>query len=179
MKRNDKIYSKIRLKDPRFWFLKAYAYDSACTIIRKECSKIIYIEENPYLTINAVRSIPYLTAIASELFMKGYLIYKRVSYSEIRKLHHYLERIRKFCAKFGDSRFEEEELKFLTETCGEQLMENGGIRYPDKKDMVAYPEFKEALNILKAICGDVSETLPYNKLSIKGLHKNKYFEVKT
>ena len=164
-----------RLSDPRFWFLKAYAFASTCKVIWKECGKVIYVEENPELTLNSIRVTPYLTAIACELFMKGYLVYKGVSIKNIRSLDHDLKKIRQSCAKFGDKRFEENDLEFLTDTCGKQLMEDGGIKYPDKKDMVAFPEFKNALGILELISGEVNSLLPIKLEYSKGLTRNKYY----
>lgn len=150
---------KNRLKDPMMWFMKAYAYASICRVIRKECGKVLYIKENPELKINAIRAVPYLTGLASELFMKGYLISKGNSEKDVTILKHNLKNIREKCLEYGDKRFDNDNLKFLTDTCGDQLMEEGGIRYPDKHEMIAFPEFVDALDILQNICSDVEGKL--------------------
>lgn len=146
---------KKRLKDPRFWFMKAWAYASTCSFIWENFPKVTYVEENPGLKINAIRATPYIAGLASELFMKGYLVFKGVHPEKIQKFKHRLKDLREACAEFGDNRFKNDNLTFITDTCGDQLMEEGGIRYPDKHEMVVFPEFKNALNILEEICGEI------------------------
>ena len=152
-----------RLKDPMFWFMKAWAYTSTCAFIWKSFDKVVYAEENPELYINAVRSTPYLTGLACELFMKGYLISRGVEPSHVMKLKHNLKEIREACAVHGDKRFKNEDLKFLTDTCGEQLTENGGIRYPDRHEMPVFPQFKDALNLIQKISSEVESELMNEK----------------
>lgn len=148
-----------RLHDPRFWFMKAYAYASTCSVLWTAFPKVAYIEENPELCINAIRATPYLAGLASELFMKGYLIYKDIDPKKVESLKHNLEKIRKLCRKFGDIRFDNKNLVFLTGNYGKHLMEEGGIRYPDKHEMVVFPEFKDALDVLQEICGEAESDL--------------------
>ena len=147
-----------RLSDPMFWYMKAYAYASTCSFIWKSFGEVVYAEQNPELSINAIRSTPYLTGLACELFMKGYLVSKGGT-KNVMRLRHNLKEIREACAAFGDKRFEDKDLKFLTDTCGEQLMENGGIRYPDKHEMLVFPEFKNALNLIQKISSEVSSEI--------------------
>lgn len=78
---------------------------------------------------------------------------------KVIKLNHNLQNIREKCAEFGDNRFNNDHLKFLTDTCGEHLMEDGRIRYPNKHEMLAFPEFEHALNVLKEITGEVTEKI--------------------
>lgn len=150
---------KKRLKDPMFWFMKAWAYSSTCVFIWKEFLKVASPIENPELAINSIRATPYLTGLACELFMKGYLIFKGELHSKVIRLKHDLKALREECAKFGDIRFTDDNLKFLTDVCGEQLMENGGIRYPYTHEMPVFPEFKKALNILQEISGEVDSLI--------------------
>ena len=109
---------KNRLKDPMFWLMKAWTYSSTCMYIWKEFPKVAYPIENPELAINSIRATPYLTGLASELFMKGYLIFKGEQPNEAIRLKHDLKALRKECAKFGDTRFTDDHLKFLTDACG-------------------------------------------------------------
>ncbi|MBP9781509.1 hypothetical protein KBC89_02535 [Candidatus Woesebacteria bacterium] len=148
-----------------FWFMKAWAYSSTCKYIWKEISKVQssdcrYKTNNPELVGKVIRSTPYISGIAAELFMKGYLIYKEEKPVEVRKLDHNLKLIREKCASFGDKRFLNDDLIFLTDTCGEHLMEDGGIRYPDKHEMPIYiTVFEKALNVLQELSSEVSNVL--------------------
>lgn len=78
---------KSRLIDPRFWHAKAWQFASSSHFIRREFLKIkdgTKIDEVGDL-YNAINSVPYLTAVAIELFMKGYLVYKGVAPESLRK----------------------------------------------------------------------------------------------
>lgn len=79
-----------RLRDPMFWYMKAYAYSSTCSFIWSSFDKVSYAEENPELFINSIRATPYLTGLACELFMKGYLISKSVETKDVMVLGHNL-----------------------------------------------------------------------------------------
>ncbi len=150
-----KYIDKKRLKDPKMWFMKAYAYASTTSIIRREDGKVLYRWEDPELKINAIRAVPYLTGLTGELFMKGYLISKGVLPKNVKKFGHNLKRIREECLKFGDERFKDSNLIFLTDHCGEHLMEEGGIRYPDRREMAAFPQFEDAIVLLEEVCGSI------------------------
>lgn len=163
----DKKYwiDETRLNHPMFWFMKAWAYSSTCSFIWKELSRVQgsdrnYKTNNLELVANVIRSTPYISGIAAELFMKGYLIYKGENPLNVRNLNHNLKLIREKCASFGDKRFLNNYLIFLTDTCGEHLMEDGGIRYPDKHEMPIYfTDFEKALNVLQELSSEVSNML--------------------
>lgn len=149
-----------RLHDPMFWFMKASAYSSACIFIMEEFSEIRDGQEKPALYFNSIRAVPYLAGIASELYMKGYLIFKGEGPTALRNTRHNLKLLREKCVNFGDPRFKSGDLVFLTDTLGEHLMEDGGIRYPDKHEMPIYlTEFKKALDVLQKLGSEVSNTL--------------------
>ncbi len=156
MKNKYRIDEK-RLHDPSLWFFKARAYASVYSFIRKSFPKVVYAEGDPGSEIDAIRATPYIAGLAIELFMKGYLVFKGVDIEEIKNFRHRLKDLREACAKIGCKRFNDKNLKFITDTCGDHLMEEGGIRYPDKQDMLAYPQVKDALNILEEISGEIDK----------------------
>lgn len=152
-----------RLNDPRFWHMKAWQFASSSHFIRQEFLKIkdgAKMEEVGDL-YNAINSVPYLTAMAIELFMKGYLVYMGENAQRIRtQARHDLKRLRIMCAKYKDRRFLNRELIFITDRLGEQLTKEGGIRYPDVRPMVIYfDEFDIVLKTLQQISGEIDKEL--------------------
>lgn len=150
---------KKRLKDPVYWFMKAITYHSTVLFIIEEFDKIKSLDEKSYI-FNASLASPYLTGLASELYMKGYLVFEGKKSAKLRskKIGHNLKTLREICLSYGDQRFEDDSLIFVTDTLGEQLMEDGGIRYPDKHDIppIYFNKFEKALNILREISSEVS-----------------------
>lgn len=150
---------KNRLKDPIYWFMKAITYHSAAIFILKKFNRIKSLDEKPYI-FNASLTVPYLTGLASELYMKGYLVFKGKNPDTLRdrEIGHNLKNLREKCLNYGDHRFKENSLIFVTDTLGEHLMEDGGIRYPDKQDMppIYFKEFEKALSVLREISSEVS-----------------------
>lgn len=150
---------KKRLKDPMFWFMKASSYSSAVAYIWEKHKKLRSGTKPSHL-FNAINATPYLTGLAAELYMKGYLVFKGVSPSVLKKIGHNLKFLRRKCLEYGDTRFESEPLSFLTDTLGEHIVEGGGIRYPDKKPMAIYGDhFNEALGVLRKVSGDIERKL--------------------
>ncbi len=159
---------KSRLKDPRFWHMKAWHFSSTTHFIIQEFSKIkdgTPISEYGHL-FNAINTTPYITAVASELFMKGYLIHKGITAEKLRgrDIGHNLKKLREMCCNFKDDKFLNQDLVFLTNKLGEQLTNDGGIRYPDVNPMAIYFEvFENALNVLQKIASEVDEELSNKK----------------
>ncbi|MBP9700116.1 hypothetical protein KBD71_02435 [Candidatus Woesebacteria bacterium] len=154
---------KARLKDPRFWHMKAWHFSSTTHFIIAEFEKIkdgTPIQEYGHL-FNAINTTPYITGVATELFLKGYLVQKGVSIDKLRNdIGHNLQKLRELCCKFKDTRFLNSDLIFLTDTLGEQLTKDGGIRYPNVNPMAIYFEvFENSLNILQQIAGEVDVEL--------------------
>lgn len=151
---------KSRLKDPRFWHMKAWHFSSTTHFIVQEFKKIKDETPTPeygYL-FNAINTTPYITAVAAELFMKGYLIQKGISANKLRSkdIGHNLKKLREMCCKFKDIRFLNQDLVFLTNSLGEQLTKDGGIRYPDVNPMAIYFEvFENSLNILQQVASEI------------------------
>jgi hypothetical protein len=160
---------KSRLKDPRFWHMKAWHFASTTHFVVQEFKKIKVgtpIPEYGHL-FNAINTTPYITAVAAELFMKGYLIHKGTAADKLRnrEVGHNLKKLREMCCKFKDIRFLNQDLVFLTDSLGEQLTKDGGIRYPDVNSMPIYFEvFENSLNILQQIAGEIDKEL-FNKES--------------
>ncbi len=155
---------KKRLNDPRFWHAKAWQFASSSHFIRQEFLKIkdgAKIEEVGDL-FNAINSVPYITAVAIELFMKGYLVYKGEDPGILKKrqIGHDLRILRIMCAKYKDKRFLNRSLIFVTDRLGKQLMKDGGIRYPDVIPMgIYFDEFEDALKTLQQISGEIDKEL--------------------
>lgn len=155
---------KSRLKDPRFWHMKAWQFASTSQFIWQEFNKIkdgAKIEEIGHL-YNAINSTPYVTGMALELFMKGYLIHKGEKPEKLRskEVGHNLKKLRIMCCKFKDKRFLKRELVFVTDRLGEQIMKDGGIRYPDVHPMAIYfGEFDISLKTLEEIAGEIDKEL--------------------
>lgn len=148
-----------RLKNPWLWFMKASAYRSASLHILEEFRKFEPGDEISHV-INAINATPFLTALAAELYMKGYLVFKGEKPDCLKRIGHDLGILRKKCSEYGDSRFERDSLIYLTDTLGEHIMEHGGIRYPDHIEMAVSPSiFEEALNTLRGITGDVEKEI--------------------
>lgn len=64
------------------------------------------------------------------------------------------------CAKYKDKRFLNRELVFITDRLGEQLMKDGGIRYPDVRAMgIYFDEFDIALKTLGQISGEIDKEI--------------------
>src|SRR4030042_1207440 len=152
----DQLIDKKKLKHPDFWFVKAHAYASACLFILEEFSRAIKDKDGENrtrlkevtLSLSSVGATPYLVGISSELYMKGYLISKGEKPDALKRVGHNLKTIREKCATFGDPRFNDKDLIFLADTLGKYLMEDGGVRYPDKNDLPIYiPIFKNILNM--------------------------------
>ena len=144
-----------RLRDPKFWFMKASPYHSAVLYLQEEFRRIKNGSEISHLN-NAINTVPYLTGLAAELYMKGYLVFKGVEPNDVRKILHDLSYLRNECLKHGDSRFENDDLVFLTDTLGVHIMVYGGIRYPDKIDMPIYVTlFDSDLGVLREIAREI------------------------
>lgn len=139
--------------------MKAITYHSTVLFIKEEFDKIKSLDAKPYI-FNASLATSYLTGLASELYMKGYLVFKGENPDMLRerKVGHNLKTLRQKCLSYGDQRFKEDSLMFMTDTLGKHLMEDGGIRYPDKHDMppIYLNEFKKALCILRKISSEAS-----------------------
>lgn len=155
---------KKRLKDPMFWFMKAYQFSSNAELLIEELPKYKGQEifNMPKKLFNAISTIPYLVAQSCELFMKGYLVYNKVEASRLRRVDigHNLKKLREMCLGFGDIRFNNDHLIFVTDTLGEHLMDDGGIRYPDKMNMAIYSnEFEKALRSLQEVIGEITNLL--------------------
>jgi len=140
-----------RLSDPKLWFRKASSYSSTVFYLEENILRIKNGSEISHL-FNAINTVPYLTGLAAELYMKGYLVFKGVEPSEVRKIQHDLSDLRNKCLEYGDLRFENGALIFLTDALGIHIMKGGGIRYPNKKGIPIYlTHFKEALGVLMEI----------------------------
>ena len=150
-----------KLEDPMFWFMKAHEYCSASLYILDQFKKIKNGDKVSHL-FNAINATPYLTGLAAELFMKGYLVSKKVDPKKLaeKKIGHDLKVLRDMCLKYGDARFKNDPLIFLTDNLGVHIMKEGGIRYPDKGRMAVYnTQFEESLRVLREITGDVAREL--------------------
>lgn len=150
---------KKRLNDPIHWFMKAVTYHSTVLFIKEKFDKIKTLDAKSYI-FNASLAVPYLTGLTSELYMKGYLVYKGEKPAKLssKEIGHNLKTLREMCLSYEDQRFRENSLIFVTDTLGEYLMEDGGIRYPDKHDMppIYLNEFEKALNILREISSEIN-----------------------
>lgn len=144
--------------------MKAWQFASASHFIRHEFKRKVKdgakMEKIGHL-INAINSTPYITGMALELFMKGYLVHKGIDPDELKgKVKHNLKSLRIMCCEFKDSRFLNRELIFVTDRLGEQIMKNGGIRYPDVQPMgIYFDEFDIALKTLQEISGEIDREL--------------------
>lgn len=150
-----------RLKDPMFWFMKAWHFASAAQYIMNDHQNREEGSQPGHLD-NAINVAPYLTGLALELFMKGYLVHKDVDPRSLRErtIGHDLKKLRQMCLKFGDKRFNNKELVFFTDKLGEQVMKDGGIRYPDKLGVpIYYQEFEISLKNLQEVARDISNKL--------------------
>lgn len=156
--------NKERLKDPQFWHMKAWQFASTAQYIWNEFEKIedgTKIEKYGHL-FNAINSTPYITGMALELFMKGYLVSKGEEPNKLktRRIGHNLQELRTMCCKYKDKRFLTRELIFVTDRLGEQIMRDGGIRYPDVQPMPIYfDEFDISLKTLQTIAGEIDNEL--------------------
>lgn len=161
MRKNNKMpwIDERRLKDPLLWFMKASAYCSASLYILEEWTKLRSGDEISHV-INSINATPYLTCLAAELYMKGYLVFKGERPNDLKRIRHDLGCLRRMCSEYGDSRFISNSLIFLTDTLGDHIMEDGGIRYPHHKERPIYSTvFEEALNILRRITRDVENEI--------------------
>lgn len=162
-KKSEKYWvDKKKLNDPMFWFMKASYFSSTAELLIGELSKYdpAGLHDIPGNLFNAINTIPYLTGLSSELYMKGYLVYKGNDPYKLREKGHNLQKLREMCLKCGDKRFQNDNLMFLTDTLGEHLMDDGGIRYPDKENMAIYGnKFKKALECLQEITSGISDKL--------------------
>ena len=118
------LIDKERLRDPTIWFSKAAAYSATVLylqeniILLKTGSKISHI-------FKAIETAPYLTGLAAELYMKGYLIFKGLEPDDVREFQHHLSDLRNKCLEYGDLRFKNDALIFFTDTLGEHIMKVG------------------------------------------------------
>ena len=144
-----------RLRDPMIWFSKASSYSSAVLYLQENFNRIKTGSEISHL-FKAIQTVPYLTGLAAELYMKGYLVFKGAEANDVIKFRHNLSDLRNKCLEHGDKRFKDESLIFLTDVLGVHIMEGGGIRYPDKKEIPIYfTHFQEGLGVLMEIVRDL------------------------
>lgn len=144
-----------RLRDPMIWFSKASSYSSAVLYLQENFSRIKTGSEISHL-FNAIKTVPYLTGLAAELYMKGYLVFKGTEPHDVKKIGHNLSDLRIKCLEHGDQRFKNESLMFLTDVLGVHIIEGGGIRYPDKKEIPIYlTHFQEGLGVLMEIVREI------------------------
>lgn len=156
-----------RLKEPKAWFSKARGFAYTTRFLIDSFGNTVSGDsiEKRALIFGAIQSCPYTTGLAAELYMKGYLVYKGIDLKIITKIdnRHNLMHLRKMCLVY-DSRFNNVHLKFVTDKLGEQIMKNGGIRYPNIDHMPIYfNEFIDTIAILTRITKEVEFTIEKNK----------------
>ncbi len=149
-----------RLDDPIHWYAKAWSYASTSHYLMVHFENIKdgeKLEDVGHL-FNAIQAVPFITGIAIELFMKGYLVFQGVDSDELMsEYRHNLKKIRQKCCTYDDKRFLNRELIFFTDKLGEQIMSKGGIRYPDKLNTgVYFEDFNIALITLEKITTEIS-----------------------
>jgi len=146
-----------RLKDPMIWFRKASSFSSTVLYLQENLMRIKDGSEISPL-FNAINTVPYLTGLAAELYMKGYLVFKGAEPHDVRKFGHNLSDLRKKCLEHGDQRFKNESLMFLTDALGIHIMEGGGIRYPDKIEIPIFiTSFQEGLSVLMELVSEIKK----------------------
>ena len=151
----DFIYTPEELSNPDAWIRKAGSYHAASVyLLEKHQTEVVDGEplENISLILNAISATPYLTALALELYMKGYLVLKGYDIKSIKSFNHNIENLRVECMGI-DERWNNNSLCFVCDKLGKYIMgvkdekwTSGGNRYPQIRDLPIYfEEFKDAL----------------------------------
>ena len=132
--------SPSKLKDPNEWFLKAQRYRSVVLLLHQEY--LIKVRDgepinDAILILDAINTVPYITCLGLELYMKGYLISQGSAVHHVEKYRHKIWDIRSECYKISKkNEFNNLDLKYLTDKLGAQILEGGGVRYPGVRDSI-------------------------------------------
>lgn len=157
----DYIYTPEELSNPDAWIRKAGYYHAASVYLldkhRAEVTDGVPLE-NISLIHDAISVTPYLTALALELYMKGFLVLQRYDNKKIKAFNHNVKNLRVECSKF-DQRWNNDSLSFVIDQLGKYITgvidekwTSGGVRYPQIRNLpVYYDEFKSALDAASEI----------------------------
>lgn len=126
------------LDNPKAWFSKANQYRATVLFILKEynlrCVDGAKIDDVAAL-LESISTIPYITCLALELFMKGFLVFYGEPGKEVRKYKHRIWQVRDSCYKKSKNPiFNNPDLTYITDKLGPHIMDDGGVRYPHKRD---------------------------------------------
>jgi hypothetical protein len=142
-------------KNPENWYSRGLQYHSAVTLLIKlHKDKVVdnkRITEEVANIMNAFNTIPYLTALSLELYMKGFLISHNITVKEVLGYRHQSKDLWKKCASL-DNRFGLPSIRLIADQLYDHLMKDGGVRYPDKQLAPIYIEdFTEALETARGL----------------------------
>ncbi len=148
--------------NPNAWFFKAQPFRSTVLFILEQHQlKVVGgVKIDEIVLINdAIMTIPYLTCLGLEIYMKGYLVFKGLRGKEVRRYNHKIWEIRKKCYEIsGRIEFNNQDLTYLTNQLGSYILEDGGVKYPHKRDpIVPIDSCKLALNLMHHVLKDAIE----------------------
>lgn len=149
----DFINEPQELENPESWYMRGLQYHSAAKLLLglflNEVKDGVKINDRLAEIINAFNTVPYLVSISLELYMKGYLISQGETVQDVVKYKHDLKGLRQKCIEH-DQLFNQPSIKLISDRLVEQVLQRGGIRYPNKRNAPIYQEdFIEALEIAR------------------------------
>lgn len=145
------------LKDPRKWLGRANNFhDVAKLVIDVHIASMRKVEakqlNDQKMLFSTIIPFLYLLATAVELYLKGYLIAKRKPVDEVTGYKHDLKKLRLECLSYGDDRFNKGLISYITDSYGRVFLENGGLRYPNRKPPpLILPDYVNVMILLKTI----------------------------
>jgi hypothetical protein len=144
-------YLPERLKDPMEWYYKADCYMANAIFILEEFDTRIRdgVKLKDFALLhNAINTVPYISSIAIELYLKGFLISKKVPVEDVIDKKHKIADLRLKCAEY-ESKFNNVDLSYLTDRLGDLVLKKGGVRYPDRRDVpVAIDSIKNSFELI-------------------------------
>ncbi len=133
---------KKKSEDPGWWYLQAYGFYSTFKIL------LDLFKSSPSKSFIGTSAV-YTLGIATELYLKTFLLISGYPYQDVINFKHDLKNLRLECHKI-DTNFDNSDLIFITDNLGSVIMDNGGIRYPvnSKSAAVADPIMIDAISWL-------------------------------
>lgn len=156
----DQQYQPNELNNPEAWYQKANSYQCAARTIMNDFREMqdgVPLNDANVLKVNAMGAIPYLTGLALELILKGFLISSGMQVSEVIAFGHDLRKLRARAEEINTN-WKNTSLQFVCDKLGPIIMgekkdknKKGGIRYPGIRDIAVYSDFEHALIVAQRL----------------------------
>lgn len=141
-------------KDPKEWMQRGDEFRMTAKYLSKEYMESMFEDNGETLPAKHPMlwaSVPFIYIVATtlEIYLKGYLIAKGLKIEEVRKFQHDIEKVRKKCSEYN-LKFDKGTLPYITTNYGKLILENGGMRYPNRKAIpLLFPDYVDIMDEIR------------------------------